>query len=218
MQIINGKLCYDMDEIPRAQVFKDLGYQIIATDDPNKVYPIMRYLLFNEVNFLVKNNLLSELQGKDIEEYFDNGLNKLVDVVVVKFFKYLREMAKDKNDPYLGDLNNYYENLFSYIINEKYDAYVFKDSWDNNYANAFQNLVVRPSLRYLLDKYCDKQYQLQIIKTYNVTISEPLEDNLEESELVKSFKKRKADDETVVPIFMGYVRRMKEEELKEEEN
>ena len=207
MQIVDGKICYEIDELPKSQLYKDLGYQIIATDDPKKVLPILKYLLKDEVKFVLEHNLLDEcLKGKTIDEYIDNGEEKLIEVVTLKMFKYLREMVK--NSPTLGDINYFYEHAFGRNDEDKLNMYINEDEWVEEAAEEFLWEIVSPSLNYILEKYCDKVYKITVSeiseKIYSTSSSF---DDMSDEDVIKALKKVDHEDSTcrrITRTFVGY--------------
>ena len=212
MQIVDGKICYEIDELPKSQLYKDLGYQIIATSEPKQVLSIMKYLLKDEVKFILDHDIFDErLKGENIEYYITDGTTKLVDAVTLKMFKYLRE--KVTKFPELGDINNFYEKLFSHKGEDKLSLYIdIDDERDGSrYAQDFMWYIVSPALNYVLDKYCDKEYEIIVRETTEkrYVVASPL-DGMSDEDVIKALKKVDHKDSTrkeIERIFVGYKKR-----------
>jgi hypothetical protein len=223
MQIVDGHIVYDIDEVPLPLLFKDLSYQIISSKDNKKLLPVLRIALSKEVRFLLGSNLIDELDGNDITYYIDNGLQLLIDAVCLKFIKHVKENAKD-GDPRKADASSYWLEVFSHPDDEK-DSYYNPEENDNigeSYeamllAKSFLWEVVRPSTKYLLNKYCDKKYAVTISeitdKYYGeLTTSDGLH-VLPKEELIELMKDQSYEEEHKVStnvIFLGYVKREKQ--------
>lgn len=230
MQILeDGHIMYDIDEVPLPLLFKDLSYQIISSKDNKKLLPVLRIALSKEVKFLLGSNLIDELDGNDITYYINDGLQLLIDAVCLKFIKHIKENAKD-GDPRKADTASYWLEVFSHPDDEK-DSYYNPENEDISesvdyeamlLAESFLWEVVRPSTKYLLNKYCDKKYAVTISeitdKYYGeITTSDGLH-VLPKEELVELMKDQSYEEEHKVStnvIFLGYVKREKQNDTNE---
>ena len=113
MQILDdGRIVYEIDELPLPVIFKDLSYQIISSKDNKKLLPILRVALSKEVKFLLGKGLIVPLGENDITYYIDDGLQLLIDAVCLKFIKHIKENAKN-GDPRRADASSYWLEVFS---------------------------------------------------------------------------------------------------------
>ena len=227
MQILDdGRIVYDVDEIPKEILFKDLSYQIISSKDSKKLLPILRYALSKEVKFLLGNCLIDMLTGNDITYFIDDGLQLLIDAVSLKFMKHVKENAKN-GDPRKADVMDYWNKVFS--VDDPCKKYYYQaeyDPEDNDFDNkflaaSFLTEVVEPSTKYLLDKYCDKQYEIVVSEVtdnvYNITNIQS--DDMTDDEIIKHIESLSEKEYDIVRktiiqrTFKGYTKRNKNNEV-----
>ena len=220
MKILDdGHILCDIDEIPLPLIFKDLSYQIISAKDNKKLLPILRVALSKEVRFLLGSCLIDPLGENDITYYIDDGLQLLIDAVCLKFMKHIKENAKD-GDPRKADASSYWLEVFSKSDDDKDYLYTphCDDDEDDEYfenkliAESFLYEVVEPSTKDLLDKYCDKHYEVVVSETTErvyTTTNYPL-DGMTEIETLECLKDEEYKETTNVTVkrnFKGYTKR-----------
>lgn len=221
LKIDDGHIIYDIDEVPLPLLFKDLSYQIISLKDNKKLLPVLRLALSKEVKFLLGSNLIYPLGENDITYYIDDGLQLLIDAVCLKFIKHIKENAKD-GDPRKADASSYWLEVFSKSDEDKvwlYTPHCDDDEDDENFENkliaeSFLYEVVEPSTKYLLDKYCDKHYEVIVSETTErvyETTNFPLDrigmTNDETIECLKNEEYTEVKNVTVKRNFKGYTKR-----------
>lgn len=230
MQILDdGKIVYGIDEVPLPILFKDLSYQIISSKDNKKLLPILRIALSKEVKFLLGNCLIDPLGENDITYYIDDGLQLLIDAVCLKFIKHIKENAKN-GDPRKADASSYWLEVFSQKDDDKVWFYTphCDDDEDDEYfenkliAESFLYEVVEPSAKYLLDKYCDKHYEIVVseIKDMVYDTSNIQADKMADDEILKALKDEGCNivKSTIVhKNFKGYTKRTNNEQRKNNE-
>lgn len=230
MQILDdGKIVYGIDEVPLPILFKDLSYQIISSKDNKKLLPILRIALSKEVKFLLGNCLIDPLGENDITYYIDDGLQLLIDAVCLKFIKHIKENAKN-GDPRKADASSYWLEVFSQKDDDKVWFYTphCDDDEDDEYfenkliAESFLYEVVEPSTKYLLDKYCDKHYEIVVseIKDMVYDTSNIQADKMADDEILKALKDEGCNivKSTIVhKNFKGYTKRTNNEQRKNNE-
>lgn len=220
MQLLDdGHIVYEIDEVPLPLIFKDLSYQIISSKDNKKLLPILRIALSKEVKFLLGNSLIYPLGENDITYYIDDGLQLLIDAVCLKFIKHIKENAKD-GDSRKADTSSYWLEVFSQKDEDKVWFYTphCDDDEDDEYfenkllAESFLYEVVEPSTKYLLDKYCDKHYEVvvsEITERVYETVNYPL-DGMTDEETVACLEDEEYKETTNVTVkrtFKGYTKR-----------
>lgn len=220
MQILeDGHIMYDIDEVPLPLLFKDLSYQIISSKDNKKLLPVLRIALSKEVRFLLGNCLIDPLTGNDITYFIEDGLKLLIDTVCLKFIKHIKENAKN-GDPRKADASSYWLEVFSQKDDDKIWFYTphSDDDEDDEYfenkliAESFLYEVVEPSTKYLLDKYCDKHYEVVVSETTEriyQTTNLPLDGmtNDETIACLKDEEYKEVKNITVKRNFKGYTKR-----------
>lgn len=220
MQILeDGHIMYDIDEVPLPLLFKDLSYQIISSKDNKKLLPVLRIALSKEVRFLLGNCLIDPLTGNDITYFIEDGLKLLIDTVCLKFIKHIKENAKN-GDPRKADASSYWLEVFSQKDDDKIWFYTphSDDDEDDEYfenkliAESFLYEVVEPSTKYLLDKYCDKHYEVVVSETTEriyQTTNFPLDGmtNDETIACLKDEEYKEVKNITVKRNFKGYTKR-----------
>ena len=230
MQILDdGKIVYGIDEVPLPLLFKDLSYQIISSRDSKKLLPVLRIALSKEVKFLLGNCLIVPLGENDITYYIDDGLQLLIDAVCLKFIKHIKENAKN-GDPRKADASSYWLEVFSQKDEDKvwfYTPHCDDDEDDEIFENkflaeSFLYEVVEPSTKYLLDKYCDKHYEIVVseIKDMVYDTSNIQADKMTDDEILKALKDEGCSivKETIVHRnFKGYTKRTNNDQRKNNE-
>ena len=224
-----GHIVYDIDEVPLPLLFKDLSYQIISSKDNKKLLPILRIALSKEVRFLLGNNLIDILGENDITYYIDDGLQLLIDAVCLKFIKHIKENAKN-GDSRKSDASSYWLEVFSQKDDDKVWFYTphSDDDEDDEYfenkliAESFLYEVVEPSTKYLLDKYCDKHYEIVVseIKDWVYDTMNIQADKMTDDEILKALKDEGCGivKETIVHRnFRGYTKRTNNDKSKNNE-
>ena len=230
MQILDdGKIVYGIDEVPLPLLFKDLSYQIISSRDSKKLLPVLRIALSKEVRFLLGNCLIDSLGENDITYYIDDGLQLLIDAVCLKFIKHIKENAKN-GDPRKADASSYWLEVFSQKDEDKVWFYTphCDDDEDDEYfenkliAESFLYEVVEPSTKYLLDKYCDRHYEVIVYETteriYRTT-NFPL-DGMTDDEAIACLEDeeyKEVKNITVKRNFKGYTKRTNNDQRKNNE-
>lgn len=219
LKIDDGHIIYDIDEVPLPLLFKDLSYQIISAKDNKKLLPVLRIALSKEVRFLLGNSLIYPLGENDITYYIDDGLQLLIDAVCLKFIKHIKENAKD-GDPRKADASSYWLEVFSQKDDDKVWFYTrtYGDDEDDEHfenkliAESFLYEVVEPSTKFLLDKYCDKHYEVVVSETtervYD-TVNYPLDGMTDEETIdcLKFEEYKETTKVTVIRTFKGYTKR-----------
>lgn len=218
-----GHIIYDIDEVPLPLLFKDLSYQIISSKDNKKLLPVLRIALSKEVRFLLGSNLIDILGENDITYYIDDGLQLLIDAVCLKFIKHIKENAKNGN-PRKAEASSYWLEVFSQKDDDKVYLYTPHCDYDEDdeeiasidtnklLAESFLYEVVEPSTKYLLDKYCDKHYEVivsEITEKVYETVNYPL-DGMTEEETIACLKNEEYKETTNVTVkrtFKGYTKR-----------
>ena len=223
LKIDDGHIIYDIDEVPLPLLFKDLSYQIISSKDNKKLLPVLRIALSKEVKFLLGNSLIYPLGENDITYYIDDGLQLLIDAVCLKFIKHIKENAKD-GDPRKADASSYWLEVFSQKDDDKVYLYAPHCDYDEDdeeiasietnklLAESFLYEVVEPSTKYLLDKYCDKHYEIVVseIKDLVYDTMNIQADKMTDDEILKALKDEGCSivKETIVHRnFRGYTKR-----------
>lgn len=230
MQILDdGKIVYGIDEVPLPLLFKDLSYQIISSRDSKKLLPVLRIVLSKEVKFLLGNCLIDPLGENDITYYIDDGLQLLIDTVCLKFIKHIKVNARG-GDPRRADASSYWFEVFSHKDEEKilfYTPHCDDDEDDEIFENkflaeSFLYEVVEPSTKYLLDKYCDKHYEVIVYETTErvyQTTNLPL-DGMTNDEVIACLKDeeyKEVKNITVKRNFKGYTKRTNNDQRKNNE-
>jgi hypothetical protein len=198
MQILDdGHIVYGIDEVPLPLIFKDLSYQIISSKDNKKLLPVLRIALSKDVKFLLGNCLIDPLGENDITYYIDDGLQLLIDTVCLKFIKHIKVNARG-GDPRRADASSYWLEVFSHKDEDKilfYTPHCDDDEDDEIFENkflaeSFLYEVVEPSTKYLLDKYCDKHYEIVVseIKDMVYDTSNIQADKMTDDEILKALK------------------------------
>lgn len=224
MRILDdGHIVYDIDEVPLPLLFKDLSYQIISSKDNKKLLPVLRIALSKEVRFLLGSNLIDILGENDITYYIDDGLQLLIDAVCLKFIKHIKENAKGGN-PRKAEASSYWLEVFSQKDDDKVYLYTPHCDYDEDdeeiasietnelLAESFLYEVVEPSTKYLLDKYCDKHYEVIVSETTEriyQTSNFPLDGmtNDETIACLKDEEYKEVKNITVKRNFKGYTKR-----------
>ena len=220
MKILDdGHIVYDIDEVPLPLLFKDLSYQIISSKDNKKLLPILRVALSKEVKFLLGSRFIIPLGENDITYYINDGLQLLIDAVCLKFIKHIKENAKD-GDPRKADASSYWLEVFSKSDDDKDWLYTphCDDDEDDEYfenkliAESFLYEVVEPSTKFLLDKYCDKHYEVVVSETTErvyETTNYPLDGMTDEETIdcLKFEEYKETTNVTVIRTFKGYTKR-----------
>lgn len=226
----DGHIVYDIDEVPLPLLFKDLSYQIISAKDNKKLLPVLRIALSKEVRFLLGNCLINPLGENDITYYIDDGLQLLIDAVCLKFIKHIKENAKNGN-PRKAEASSYWLEVFSQKDEDKVYLYTPHCDYDEDdeeipsietnklLAESFLYEVVEPSTKYLLDKYCDKHYEVIVSETTDrvyKTTNFPLDGmtNDETIACLKDEEYKEVKNITVKRNFKGYTKRTNNDKSK----
>lgn len=226
----DGHIVYEIDEVPLPLLFKDLSYQIISSKDNKKLLPVLRIALAKEVRFLLGNCLINPLGENDITYYIDDGLQLLIDAVCLKFIKHIKENAKGGN-PRKAEASSYWLEVFSQKDDDKVYLYTPHCDYDEDdeeipsietnelLAESFLYEVVEPSTKYLLDKYCDKHYEIVVseIKDLVYDTMNIQADKMTDDEILKALKDEGCSivKETIVHRnFRGYTKRTNNDKSK----
>jgi len=217
-----GKLVYEITEVPLELLYDDLSYTILSSREPKKILPIVKECLGGELRFLFNHNLINNLVidlSDEIKDYLQYKLfNALLEAVSLKFIKYIKERSKE--DPI--DLSEFYEKVISQDAETKiwyYTPTTENDPEDLHHeskklAEMFLWDIVYPAVRYIMDKYCEKQYTVSVSevvnKHYKNFITSEDVNNMTDEELMEKIKDTPFEEEhkTVINrIFVGYVKK-----------
>ena len=175
-----------------------------------------------ELRFLFNHNLINPIEvelSNEIKDYLQYELfNVLLEAVSLKFIKYIKE--RSKVNPI--DLSEFYEKVISQDVETKLWCYTptedndVEDLYHENkkLAEMFLWDIVYPAVRYIMDKYCEKQYTVSISevvnKHYKNFITSEDINNMTNEELLEKIKDVTFEEDHKVVInriFVGYVKK-----------